>query len=363
MSNSNKREKVVLVISNDLVGLGNRVPAIVTGFIMALFTKRLFMLHSTLLTYVELPFPGDWVKYTERFAGALNCNAPWKRLPDPDLLFCQAVEGQEGYKGADVVRFSSIDYDVPLLQINPALEKYFKKFFPAGDVFQQVIKHLFHPSPIVNTAMQPYLKDSQQCLIGMHIRTRKYGGVRVKQFTSIARMLSQGEEGNVFVASDASLFPYVQKGLPTRHVWWSTFTSTALQSATRTKGANPGTELSAVLDVFLLSKCKHIILTPASSLGSVAAGIAGVLPVYANFGKHTDPFLNPWFWKSVTTEPCFFKACTMHLSNDTLSTNFRDKHPLYLYHNQCHYQSHLRAVPPFLKLGTNDTSYIETLVN
>lgn len=176
-------------------------------------------------------------------------------------------------------------------------------------------------------------------------------------------MISRAQEGGVFVASDASLFPYVQRGLPGRHVWWSSYTSTALEAATTTRGFNPGTELSAVLDMFLLSKCRHLILTPASSLGAVAAGMAGVYPVYANFGKHTDPFLNPWFWKSVTTEPCFWKASTFHTSTDDLPTRFRDKHLLYLYHNQCHYQSHLRQVPSFLKLGTNDTSYISSLVN
>ena len=173
----------------------------------------------------------------------------------------------------------------------------------------------------------------------------------------------QGKPGTVFVASDASLFPHVQRGLPHRKVWWSDHTEDALQSANRTKGANPGTELSAMLDMLLLAQCKNIVLTPASSLGAVAAGYAGVAPVFANFGKHSDPFLNPWFWKSSTTEPCFFKAAGMHVNTDELSTKFRDQHPMYLYHNQCHYQQHLRAVPHFLKLFTNDTSYIDSLLN
>jgi hypothetical protein len=330
--------------------------------VLALFTQRLFMLQSTFQQFVELPFPGNWDDLQSQVQGT-NCNVPWMRLADPTLGFCEDLyEEKTGSRTANIMRYSSADYDLPLLQVNPALDKYFRKFFSDGEVFHLVARHLLQPRPQLETVMTPYLPDAQQCLIGMHIRTRKYGGVRIKQFTSIARMLAQGKDGSVFVASDASLFPHVQRGLPNRHVWWSTLTSEALQSAERTKGANPGNELSAMLDVFLLSKCKHIILTPASSLGAVAAGYAGVKPVFANFGKHTDPFLNPWFWQSTTSEPCFFKAASMHVSTDELSTRFRDKHPMYLYHNQCHYQQHLRQVPQYLKLHTNDTSYINTLL-
>ena len=337
--------------------------AAVAGFVLALLTKRLFFLHSTFQSYVELPFPGDWTKIRPRISGA-NCKIPWKRFAEPSLDLCDdAYFEAKGHRNADIWAFSSIDYDVPLLQINPSLVKYFTKFFPDGEVFSSLIRHLLHPTPLLETAMQPYLQDAQQCAVGMHIRTRKYGGVRVKQFTSITRMVAQGTPGTVFVASDASLFEHVQRGLAGRKVWWSEYTADALQAATRTKAANPGSELSALLDAMLLSKCKHIVLTPASSLGSVAAGYAGVQPVFANFGKHADPFLNPWFWKSTTSEPCFCKASTMHVDTDELSTKFRDQHPMYLYYNQCHYQQRLRAIPPYLKLATNDTSYIQTLLN
>jgi hypothetical protein len=335
------------------------------GFVLALFTGRLFMLQSTLQQYVELPFPGNWQLHQSSIEGASSCNIPWSRLADPSLALCEDLytDRTNGSRAADIWRFTSIDYDVPLLQINPTLAPLFTKFFPDGDVFHHLARHLLRPRPALDAALAPYQSRAGRCLVGLHIRTRKYAGVRVKQFTAIARMLAQGQAGGVFVASDASLFPYVARGLPGRHVWWSEVTAAALVSAQRTKASNPGSELSALVDLFLLARCKHIVLTPASSLGAVAAGYGGVRPVYANFGKHSDPFLNPWFWSAPSTEPCFFKAASMHVATDELSSAFRDRHPLYLYHNQCHYQHHLRQTPHYLKLSTNDTSYIPALLN
>jgi xyloglucan fucosyltransferase len=354
----------VLVSSNDLIGLGNRLPAVVTGYVLALFTQRLFLLQSTSLEYVQLPFPVDWKQHSDRFSNHTQCNVPWKKLPDGSTGFCEdSYVNRTGNSTADIYFFSSFDYDLPLLQINPAFRKYFRKFFPDGQVSHAILQYLLRPAPVLQEAMQPYLADAQHCAVGMHIRTRKYSGVRVKQFISIARMLIQGQAGSVFVASDASLFQYVQRALPGRKVWWSQHTSTALEAAQRTQGNNPGSELSALVDILLLAHCRQLILTPASSMGAMAAALAGVSPVYVNFGQHLDPFLNPWFWQSPTSEPCFTKASSMHLSTEPLARHFRDRHPLYLFHNQCHYQNHLRAAPPFLKLLTNDTSYLTTLLN
>lgn len=356
----------VLVSSNDLIGLGNRLPAIVTSYVLALFTHRLYLLKAAFLDYIQFPFPVQWEPHSQRFPSRTKCNVPWQKLPGDGtgLGFCEdTFVARTGNTTADIFLYASYDYDLPLLQINPALKKYFDKFFPDGEVSHPVLKHLLQPAPALQEALQPYLADAQDCALGMHIRTRKYGTVRVKQFTSIARMLAQGKPGNMFVASDASLFPYVQRGLPGRKVWWSEHTSNALQAAQYTKGSNPGSELSAILDMFLLARCRQLVLTPASSLGAVAAALAGVQPVYANFGKHADPFLNPWFWQSPTSEPCFTKASAWHLSTEPLPSRFRDSHPLYLYHNQCHYMTHLRNVPPFLKMNTSDTSYLQTMLN
>jgi hypothetical protein len=41
-------------------GLGNRMPAIGTGYILAVLTGRLFFLHSTVHDHLEFPLPCVW---------------------------------------------------------------------------------------------------------------------------------------------------------------------------------------------------------------------------------------------------------------------------------------------------------------
>ena len=150
------------------------------------------------------------------------------------------------------------------------------------------------------------------------------------------RALAVARPGNMFVAADADVFDELSAALPGRLVWWNEASAEELRSGNTTNAGNPGTELSAILDVMLLSKCQNMILTPSSSIGSVAAALAGVAPVFANHGDHDEPFTNPWFWKSVTTEPCFVKGSNVHKTDTELALRFKKEHPLYVYHSQCH---------------------------
>lgn len=223
MNAASQRPPAVLVTSNDLVGLGNRVPAIITGYVLALLTKRVLLLQSSLLDYMHAPFPVDWHEFEHHYKGASACAIDWRMLVNRTLDFCDSTApGQQhqqqvvavlsdgvptaGSSMPDLIRYSSIDYDLPLLQVNPALRPHFRKYFPNGEVFHSTAQFLLHAKPVLQAAMLPYLPGSGRCQVGMHVRTRKYGGVRLRQFTSIARMLAQGKNGTVFVASDAGLF-------------------------------------------------------------------------------------------------------------------------------------------------------------
>lgn len=96
----------------------------------------------------------------------------------------------------------------------------------------------------------------------------------------------------VFVAADTDVFANLTTLLPGRHVWWSNLTQTTVVSS-RSSSGNPGTDLSAFVDMYLLSRCKDMVLTAGSSFGSLAAGYSNVAPVYAvrgglqaRFGRH-----------------------------------------------------------------------------
>jgi hypothetical protein len=246
------------------------------------------------------------------------------------------------------VRFLlQFDYMVPMLQINPTLKPLFDKFFPDSEIYTRVARYLFKPKPVLQEAMKPYEELSKNCLVGMHLRTHKHGTAAPPgQFADIARAIAVARPGNIFVAADnADVFKQVQDNLPGREVWWNKRAAAELQGGNKTHAGNPGTELSAMMDLWLLSKCKNVILTPASSIGGLAAALGGILPVFANPGPHTDPFVNPWHWKALSSEPCFTKASEVHKVDTELSKRFRKEHPLFVYHNQCHFANSAVGFP------------------
>lgn len=239
------------------------------------------------------------------------------------------------------------DYMLPMFQINPTLRPYFDKFFPDGEVYSRAARYLFKPKPLLQAALEPYGELSSKCVVGMHLRTRKAGtSAPVELFAAIARAVAVSRPGTVFVAADAAdVYARMQERLPGREVWWNKAAAAELQRGNTTTAGNPGTELNAMADLWLLSKCRNVILTPSSSIGGLAAALAGVAPVFANHGPHTEPFTNPWFWKSVTSEPCFVKAALVHRVDTALAQRFRREHPLFVYHSQCHWDSKAVGLP------------------
>lgn len=341
----------ILVTASDKVGLGNRLPSIATAYVIALYTKRLLLIDSTLvMEYTTLPFPADWHKHKGRYSKHEVCIPliqGYTELHQCDPLNTYGSNSTDagnstkpGLRDAVLLKYRSIDYEMPLLQINRQMSGMFTKFFPDGEVFHAVAGHLFKPAPAVIQAMQPYMNQAEDCAIGLHVRRKKKfhsaGSLpQLEQFATIARMLAQPEAGTLFLASDSDVFDEMQRLLGSR-LWWSNLTSTSVGS-THTAASNPGTEISAFVDVFILSMCKAVVVSPASSLGYVAAGLAGVRPVFVTFGKHEAPFVNPWFWQSVTSEPCMFKAGKAHGFGGEMAARLKADHPLYMYHTQCHW--------------------------
>jgi hypothetical protein len=330
--------RAIKVETHDSVGLGNRIPSIVTGFVMALFTKQAFLLESSILQHVQLPLTAQWSKYDALYQQASRCSINnITTLLNADSSLCSP---ELAWHAPVLMVYNSIDYDMPFLQVNPAFQQLFSKYFPDGEVFHSIASYLLSSvTPTVQAALDSYTSTAEECLVGMHMRTKKHAasvGLQPVQLARIAKALAQSHAGNIFIAADqVDVFAAMSGLLPRRDVWWSNLTYTSVATSTTT-GGNPGTEISAIVDLLLLSKCQHIVVTPASSFGAVAAGLAGVAPVYATYGTHKHPFLNTWFWRSVTSEPCCFKLSKNHNLDARLTDVVQQAHPLYYYHNQCH---------------------------
>lgn len=117
----------LLVVTSDGVGLGNRVPAIVTGYALALLSGSLFLVNSSLLEHMRLPLPAAWPEHAHLYARARTCSVSWRSLATHRPWAC----------GGRLARYFSIDYEVPLLQLNGRLAPAFARFFPDGEVLDR----------------------------------------------------------------------------------------------------------------------------------------------------------------------------------------------------------------------------------
>lgn len=338
--------RAIMVKAIEDVGLGNRLPSIATAYVIALFTKRLLLVESTaVLQHIELPFPADWHQHKRRYSQFEDCRtlshshvAELHQCDQHSINSTNSTAAGSALADAVLLKYRSIDYDMPLLQTNHQMQHLFTKFFPDGEVFHAVAKYLFTPGGVVTAAMQPHLQQADDCAVGLQMRHHKPFGeqvVEAEHFAGIARMLVRPHAGTIFLASDSDVFDSMQQLLGPQ-LWWSNFTSTSVLS-THNSAGNPGTELSAFVDMFTLTKCKAIVVTPASSFGYVAAGIAGVKPVYATYGRHEVPFINTWFWQTVTSEPCMFKASRSYQFGGEMKARLKASYRLYFHQTQCHW--------------------------
>eukprot|EP00775_Hariotina_reticulata_P007279 gene7279-7492_t len=305
-NSSHPKFKAILVKADRGVGLGNQIPSIITGYLIALLSRRIFLLDAPLTRYLDISLAGAW----ERFGSHYNVNDNRQTCVIQHgggalaNLNLSVLCGQQ-LKDPPLIALISWDYDVPWLQINDDYAATIKHLFPKGEVFHELSKLLLRaPKPLLAAALARYAKLRSACSVGMHLRTARLHVQNVivserafvAQVAGIATGLSEQTPGSLVLASDSKkVFPLMVKAMPGRLLWWNNTTMEVLAAKKHTSAGNPGTELTAVMDMLLLSSCKRLVLTPASSFGYVAAGLAGTHGVFATLGTHKQPFFNTWY--------------------------------------------------------------------
>jgi hypothetical protein len=307
------------------------------GLMMAMLSERLFMVQqdAAFASQVQLTWDCNWQDFVELYANSTQCSVDINALNGPINNWCQANESS-----AVVMHYHSIYYDMPLLQIGGAYQSRMQHLFPKGDVFHSFVRHLVEPSVAVRSAADMYASQSEQCLVGVQIRSmRAFPGspqqyVDLHQYANITAGIAQLNPGNIFIAADTDLFHDIAQLLPGRVVWWNNLTQSTLTSA-RSAGGNPGSDVSAMADILLLASCQHLVITAGSSFGALAAAWGGLHAVHVTRGLHEKPFYTPWFWVSMTSEPCMFKMSPIWGGLHAVTRQALRQHPLYLYHEQC----------------------------
>jgi len=304
---------------------------------MAMFSGRVLMLEHdpTFADYMQLAVDAEWRKYSRFYTSETRCTVDFNRLTNGGLQWCAS--------DATVLAYSTNDYDAPLLQVNPLLEHRLRHLFPEGNVFHKVGTFLFRPTVQVLEAVKAYDSLVGDCLVGVQLRSKKplpagmtASNSVLEQYAAVLHAVSQHNPGNIFVAADTNIFSELKALVPDRHLWWSNETVTTIGQPSAA-GGNPGSDLSAFVDVLLLSKCKHVVVTAGSSFGVLAAGLSNLHPVHVVMGNHERPFYSPWFWASVTSEPCIWKASMNYPSDMSAEVRaaLKQRHALFWCFEQC----------------------------
>ena len=239
------------------------------------------------------------------------------------------------------------DYLGALLQSNRHYNRFFRKYFPRGDVFHPLSHYLLHLSaPLERRAQDVVQRRFSAHTIGIQMRLLKsdfafFTGWKpppsVEAYCSAAKAVSaasdSAEDARYFVtADDPAAYAEVARILGPEKVIYG---ANRREAGNLTVAGNPGTEGSAVLDLRLLSMCSDVVISSGSSFGGVAAAWGGMIPVYMVYGEHAD-LKNPYFWRALSSEPCFFGArAFLAQANSDVVTDFK-RTGFWLQYTQCH---------------------------
>lgn len=303
---------------------GTLLQPIVTGFVMALMTKRVLLVDSELLMqYFRLPLLVDWSLYRPLYSSNQSCEVISCGHPRQShgCNFPQQGQGdnKQGHDHwrAKLIIYASQDYDMPLLQVNQNWDLFFKRYFPNGEIFSLVAAHLFQPNQDMARALHSVSHYSSICKLAIQLpNMRRFTHAEVQivlqTYADLALQIVGNTNHSVFVAgSDVQHIQELGRYLPNTKVWWTNHTMILSGNV--------------VVDMLLAAKCQHILAS--TKVGSLASAIAGKKPLHIISGHVVQ---------STTSEPCMYKASHIHWKGGQVANLLQTGFPLYIAQSQCH---------------------------
>jgi xyloglucan fucosyltransferase len=335
------------------LGLGNQLETLVSSFVLALLTERIFLVDGATVHHLLQPPEGmrwHWEllfnELGEPFihSRSLMVNLQWQNPLEFSPLLCNDLS--KYYKEQFVFLFSD-QYYLPALHHNPHYAQFFRDWFPPIDIFGPLARFLVRPrasvaAEIVRFHRQLALSNSSSSrrrIIGIQLRTATMKGFDAEfcawdswamadypaayfkcallmdvlsqssgsyhapssdsDSNTAAAMTSLGGSGAeehigksavFFLATDnENVRPLAKAALGRRVHYFE-------QEVTRKINVGHAT---ALIDMFLLALSDDIITTSMSTFGYVAAGLASLPPVLLSFQAQCA--------RELTSQPCFHK--------------------------------------------------------
>ncbi|TPX32706.1 hypothetical protein SmJEL517_g04261 [Synchytrium microbalum] len=293
------------------MGLGNHIPMIVNGFVLAVITGRFVL--------VDYPMANK----TFQFSPNLDYSSYHHLLPKERVTVLKnyewekfsicATENLQSYYQQPVWELEGVDYWIPLLQANPHYTATLERLFPDGQIGHHVLTKIVRLQTGLESRLEVY-KASKfgKFNVGIHFRQHKRSSTvgSIRMYASVALQLGANsgrkkEDIRFHLATDDPLIrqrflPYFGDRLIHLSVDWK-----ASNSAN-----NPGGSMDdAVLDWGALASCNELVITYGSSFGNAAASYSGskhyvIMPVRDNLANSREVA----FWGGASSEMCFFMS-------------------------------------------------------
>ncbi|XP_039775515.1 probable fucosyltransferase 7 [Panicum virgatum] len=351
------------LVWNPIEGLGNHILTITSGFLYALLTDRVLLLHSSGGALDDLfcePFPGStWIlEEDESFPilgmGHLTAGhhaslrsvlrrgedpggAPWlyvhlrhdyRKVHQDQQFFCDDVQAQ--LRRVPWLVFQSDNYFVPGLFLVPGLERELQRMFPRRDVvFHHLGRYLFHPSNTVwgmatRYHDEYYAKADER--VGIQVRRFRWAPISADELYGQILNCSQ-REGILPVPAAAATAaggsndggqPAKQKAVlvvslhgeyseKLRELYQKNGSAVSVHQPTQLGAQRSGEQQhnqKALAEMVLLSFSDAVVTTAVSTFGYVGQGLAGLRPwvlLTPVDGKAPDTPCR----HAATMEPCF----------------------------------------------------------
>jgi xyloglucan fucosyltransferase len=337
------------------LGLGNQLETLVSSFVLAILTERIFLVDGATVHHLLQPPQGmrwHWEllfnELGERYihSRSLMVNLQWQNPLEFSPLLCNDLS--KYYKEQFVFLFSD-QYYLPALHHNPHYAQFFRDWFPPIDIFGPLARFLVRPrapvaAEIVRFHKQLVLSNSSSSssssrrrIIGIQLRTATMKGFDAEfcawdswamadypaayfKCALLMDSLSQSSDNHhsstIDSHSTAAMTSVGGIGAEEQDAGAAAFFLATDNEKVRplakaelgrrvhyfeqevTRKINVG-HATALIDMFLLALSDDIITTSMSTFGYVAAGLASLPPVLLSFQAQCA--------RELTSQPCFHK--------------------------------------------------------
>lgn len=316
---------LIFRVGNPTIGLGNRLLGLISSFLLAMLTQRIFLVDfddyrvddlfcPPLLGNFSWTFSGSWTKiastsragslpaeqvdHLSGMYGKLAVLRLTERPEDEAATWSLLLDGDLGrkWRNVQIIQVQSNQYYIPLLFGNQHYRSTLQSWFPAGEVATLLARHLLRPRPFIWQSVKRQLEGVRLREDSLGLQIRSFAGEpKPEDLQGAIECLDQLRVSQQPQVLLASLHPRASEHIRHQRPHWQVIHPHA------DKAQRPGLAqaIHALEDIVLLSQSvRHLILSPRSTLGYVAGALRGQPSWYLS---RADRVCN----RATSGEPCF----------------------------------------------------------